>query len=125
MTIRRTGFFAELGGDDERTSLQGAERGALPDDVRGVVADYLDAGGVVIATSERADDVLRPERRDVCGRSILTDGSYVWPQELGYYVREYGIEVPADLVERAAHGTPPTLSDDALLDIALEFAPPP
>jgi hypothetical protein len=45
-------------------------------------------------------DALNPSAEVVLFPSRKTDGVFVWPAELGYYVRKYHLRVPAAFVER-------------------------
>jgi hypothetical protein len=65
------------------------------------IAGYLDAGTVVRATDERLFDVISAERTSLGALSVLTDGVWIWPSDLAYYVRRHNVGVPVDLVEWA------------------------
>lgn len=75
--------------------------GLCPDSIRDGVAGYLDSGVTLIAATSFFDDVIDTDRLRIAQRRFLTDGYFVWPGCLGYYVREYGLEVPRELVDRA------------------------
>ncbi|WP_051267096.1 hypothetical protein [Nakamurella lactea] len=124
--LDRVGFFRELPhGDADGPELTEAIAEPLPADQREVVANYLDRGSVLVATTGTADDVLSPDRRAVADISMHTDGTALWPGDLGYYVRNYGARVPKALLDRAMAGPPPPLTDDELAGLADEFLPPP
>ncbi|GLY00689.1 MULTISPECIES: hypothetical protein [Actinoplanes] len=55
------------------------------------VAAYLDAGSPVLATTSRVADVVEPVRGDVVPISYRTDGHWLWPESVGYYLQEYGL----------------------------------
>ena len=79
---------------------------------------YLNAGSVLAATPSRVVDVLHPERGDVSGENIRTDGCYLWPEDLAYYVAEYGARPPADFLERVQEvGTPTELDVKTLTSL--------
>lgn len=124
MALRRIGFFREQRhGDEAGPSLRDAVAEPLAVEHRAAVAQYLQSGSVLAATSERTDDALDPTRRDVSGINVCTDGDYVWSQDLAYYVRVYGAGVPDDLVARALKGPPPELSIDELVRLADDDGP--
>jgi len=84
--------------------------GPMDADVRLVVADYLDRG------DERQIYRSHLSCRFCCGYEVvyrkLTDGRWVWPSDLGHYVREHGITLPSDFVEHVrSHPAPLSKSD--------------
>ncbi|WHP18882.1 hypothetical protein [Cellulomonas sp. ES6] len=93
--------------------------------MREAVARYLEQGSVIVATTARADDAIEPVHRDVAGINVLSDGEFVWSEDLAYYVRRYGARVPDKLLSRARAGAPPRLSPEATTAVAKRFAPPP
>ncbi|WP_051274888.1 hypothetical protein [Cellulomonas sp. URHD0024] len=124
--LERIGFFRELRhGRADGPSIHDAIREPMRPSDREAVAAYLEAGAVLVATSERADDVLDPTRQAVSPINRLTDGVYVWSQDLAYYVRTYGAAVPDDLVARANAGPPPTFTESEVMELAEAFSPPP
>jgi hypothetical protein len=97
--MRQEGFFAEVAGAPadaisvvEATGTAGAERARI--------ARYLADGYPVLHVPDAIVDPLRPDR--VAGTStVLTDGEWVWPHALSYFVREHGVAVAEELVARA------------------------
>lgn len=96
----RVGFFREMKhGEPGDPSLAAARAGA-PQPHQDAIAGYLAAGHVYIATPRLAKDVL--DGKTVIGPpSYLTDGTYVWPGDLAYYVRSYNVQLPAAFIEHA------------------------
>jgi hypothetical protein len=126
MTSTELGFFRELRhGDPLGPSIADALDDPLAPGLREAVARYLEQGTVIVATTARADDVVDPTTRDVSGINVMSDGDYVWSEDLAYYVRTYGARVPDELVRRAKNGPPAELGPDAVLEVAERFAPPP
>ncbi|HEY1370396.1 MAG TPA: hypothetical protein VGF23_24920 [Gaiellaceae bacterium] len=123
MTLERAGFFRELrhGNPDGPSLAEG--RDALPPDERDRIAGYLRDGEVLATTGQRVGDALDPERTDVAELAILTDGDWVWPADLAYYVATYGVELPAAFVDamRARSWQLPALSEDELVAVEAEF----
>lgn len=120
MTLRRLGFFRELGhGDEDGPSLVEARR-TVPAPHQDEVAQYLDAGCTVATTGVLLDDVLDPGRTAVAALELVTDGAWVWPRDLAYYVRRYNISLPEDFVGdvRRRAGRPPVLTDAELGAVA-------
>jgi hypothetical protein len=101
------GFFEEFGspahGDAASVSavtLQAARREvAEPDEER--LVEYLDSGYLVLPLMEGCPDVLSGavHRRSGGGSSHLTDGAWLWRQDLAYYVEQYHVELPSAFLE--------------------------
>ncbi|GAA2491452.1 hypothetical protein [Winogradskya humida] len=74
------------------------------------VAEYLEAGAAVLATTGRLPDVIEPARGDVVPMSYRTDGRWLWTESVGYYLRAYGLAPEPDLLAyiRAAGPLRPT-----------------
>jgi hypothetical protein len=95
--LQRVGFFREMPhGVPTGPSLQKA-RGetALPGEEE--IASYLEHGQVHIATPGYGHDVLDPTRR-TAPPHYLTDGRFVWPGDLAYYVRNYHVRLPEPFI---------------------------
>lgn len=96
--LRRAGFFRELPhGDPAGPSLL-TERDKLPD--RAEVAQYLEAGALVVASPGVGFDVLSAQHDVIGPIHLLTDGEWLWPADLAYYVRTYDVAIPQDFLER-------------------------
>jgi hypothetical protein len=118
--IRRLGFFRELGhGDEDGPSLVEARQTAPTMD-QDHMAQYLDAGRTVAATGVLVDDVFDPGITGVAPLELVTDGAWVWPRDLAYYVRQYNVSLPEDFVShvRKRAWQPPALTDAELVAAA-------
>ena len=62
------------------------------------IASYLRKGNVILTGLSRAKDVFTGERipDEV---HIMTDGEYLWPNELAWYVEKYNLRLPKDFEE--------------------------
>lgn len=65
-------------------------------------ARYLDQGEIVVVASQWVDDLLDVDAKRICQYSIRTDGVWVWPSSLAYYVRKYHVKLPAEFLDRMA-----------------------
>lgn len=113
--MRPIGFYRQLRhGQPDGPDLEAQRAKGEPVDeaTRRSVAQYLRECYVIAATSQRAGDALNPSKADVSPINIHTDGTYVWPEDLAYYVETYGVPVPTDLVLRARTGYTPQLDRD-------------
>lgn len=99
--LRRVGFFNELRhGDKDGPSLREAvAKAAQPDE--GKLVAYLRAGKVYIATPGITRDVLQEKGQVIGPPNMTTDGVYLWPADLAYYVETYHAKLPEDFVAHA------------------------
>ncbi len=86
----RVGWFRELGYDTAFWIEQwkGRDPSHTVD-----VARYLRGGKILVASPGLARDIY--DRTVVAGsRSLRTDGDFVWPDVLAYYVEKHGVKLP-------------------------------
>ena len=101
-TLRYVGNFFELGYDHQPTAPRlRASRGKRSRGHKAEVLAYLRAGTTYIA-SPGIDRDFFDERRRSDTRSLMTDGVYVWPELLSYYVDEHDVELPDEFEEHMA-----------------------
>jgi hypothetical protein len=122
MALRQAGFFRELAhGGKKGPSLKECRRVAgQPDEA--IIARYLESAAILSTSFTMLDDYLNPAKKAVVGLWILTDGTWCWPSDLTYYVREYHVELPMDFVShmRQLSWQPPELTRDDLIRISKE-----
>ncbi|MEO8841910.1 MAG: hypothetical protein ABI704_10095 [Kofleriaceae bacterium] len=96
VTLKYVGNFQELGYDDHPNapSLHAA-RGKRATANRDKVVSYLRSATTYIVSPGRDEDIFEP-RKSAGSASVMTDGVYVWPKTIGYYVETYDVELPAD-----------------------------
>jgi len=123
MTLAQVGFFRELRhGHPNGPSLEEAVGKLHASDVGGILR-YLENAPTLAATGSVVDDALSPDRTGVAKLEIATDGEWVWPRDLAYYVRQYDVGLPAEfiaLIDSRA-GLSPELDREALSRAAVEF----
>lgn len=123
MSVLNLGFFRELPhGDPKGPSLRECIYKGDPL-IQGRLASYLDSSPVLAITGSSTLDVLS-EVEKVSGRlAVSTDGVWLWPADLGYYVRSYNIALPSAFIDRATslNWIPPSLSSDDLLTMEREL----
>jgi hypothetical protein len=74
------------------------EREPLAPDERDRVLAYLSAAPVVLAARSYDADLFAPDRPAAVPMNFRTDGTWVWPGAVGYYLREHGIAPDPDLL---------------------------
>src|SRR5690349_5590717 len=89
--VENLGFYRELPhGDPQGPSLREL-LGKGDVEARDGVANYLTTGSILATTGEYVFDVLKDGKVDAGLLAIQTDGRWVWPADLAYYVREYNV----------------------------------
>lgn len=97
--LKYVGNFVELGYDDhpDAPSILAA-RGKRVSTHKAEVVAYLRGGTTLVFSPGRDPDVLDAGR--LAGSpSVATDGIYVWPRTLAYYVDTYDVALPAEFEE--------------------------
>ncbi|MGP4017141.1 hypothetical protein [Saccharopolyspora sp. 5N708] len=74
----------------ERPQINPAERDQ--------VIDYLEQAPIVLAARSFDTDRLDPNRNPAVPMTFHTDGSWIWPGAVGYYLRQHGVAPEAELV---------------------------
>ena len=109
--------FRELSWHDapDGVSLKDAVRPAPHPDRAGILA-YLRSGKWFAVRPLVVPDYFQPERDMVSDSHWYTDGEWIWPTDLIYYVAEYHVELPSEWVARMASlgWTCPSLSSEQL-----------
>jgi hypothetical protein len=80
--------------------------GGLTEAARSTVAAYLDAGEEWACY--RGSSWCRFGCRREMGNRELSDGRWVWPEDLGHYVREHGVRLPEEFVTEVMRGVVPS-----------------
>ncbi len=97
--------------------------GRLTDDLREPLARYLLECESLVATQSMADP-LDPSREYGVPTGLSSDGIWAWPTYWGYFVQEYGVDVPVEFIEhaRANNFEPVSLDEGAMgrVNAALE-----
>ncbi|VFA99805.1 hypothetical protein [Nocardia cyriacigeorgica] len=94
----------------------------VDNEIRASLATYLDESSALWVTAS-IDDPLEPAKKRVVSIGYSTDGTWAWPSYWGYFVREYGVEVPAEFIAHARERNfaPAMLDREALRAAELEF----
>ncbi len=89
------------------------QREALSAEERERVLTYLDSAPVILASRSKDTDAFDRSRTDAVPLNFRTDGSWVWPGAVAYYLREHGISPDPELLEhiRAAGYAAPEVDE--------------
>ncbi|MFC5745157.1 hypothetical protein [Actinomadura rugatobispora] len=91
------------------------QRAPVPDGDRDAVVRYLQQAPIVLAARSFDTDLLDPQRASSVPLTYHTDGTWIWPGAVGYYLKKHGLPPEPDLVAhiRAAGFQLPEVSEDA------------
>ncbi|MFD4458664.1 hypothetical protein [Nocardia sp. NPDC058480] len=73
-------------------------RSAVDSDIQDQVLAYLEHAPVILSARSHDADEFDPTQRDV-PLNFHTDGVFVWPGAVGYYLRKYGLPPEPALVQ--------------------------
>lgn len=99
MKLKRQGFYKEMpyGNQSDPSIMQFIrERGEIDEDK---IYQYLKKGIVLVACGGIVKDIINPDNGIAGCPSILTDGIWVWPGDLAYYVKRYHLELDKDFIQ--------------------------
>ncbi|MBE1467160.1 hypothetical protein [Kibdelosporangium phytohabitans] len=99
-------------------------RPALPASEKDAVLSFLDNGRVVLSSRGYSADLLHPGREALVPMAFLTDGTWVWPAAVAYYLRQHEIAPAPDFVQhiRSRGYRPPASVPRFALDRASAMA---
>lgn len=97
MVLFKTGFYKEMPhGDAEDPSMRENLGVQIID--KDKVCKYLDDGLVLMACGGTVKDVLSENDIAIGNPDLLTDGTWVWPGDLSYYVDHYNLKLDPSFV---------------------------
>ncbi|MER7383330.1 hypothetical protein ABT337_16805, partial [Saccharopolyspora hirsuta] len=117
-----TGFQVANAFDDfdEQGRPVVAEREPVPSDEVAQLRQYLENAPVVLAAREDEEDQLDPERPAVVPSTWHTDGTWLWPGAIAFYLAQYGVPPePEFLAHIRRRGFQLAEVDDATRDAAV------
>lgn len=99
MKLKRQGFYKEMphGEKSDPSILQFIrERGEIDEDR---IYKYLKEGIVLVACGGVVEDIINSCNGIAGCPDILTDGIWVWPGDLAYYVKRYHLKLDIDFIK--------------------------
>lgn len=93
MKLKRQGYFKEMpcGKKSDPSILQFIrEKGDIEEER---ICQYLKSGMVLVACGGVAKDIINPDNGISGVPNVMTDGIWVWPGDLAYYVKKYHLEL--------------------------------
>jgi len=104
MNVAPLGIFGRIAGHSSFSkNIEELRRrvGAIPEQERGKIAEYLRSGTPIIALMGFSEDVLGNKFSRSGGPAIMSDGRFFWRLDAADYVEHYGIELPEEFI---SHG---------------------
>lgn len=99
MRLKSVGYFKEMPhGVNSKDSIYDYINKEKASDIKKICA-YLDGGIELIVSPGVVEDVINPERGTAGVTSTYTDGVWLWPGDLSYYVRNYKLKLPEEFIK--------------------------
>ena len=96
MKLRTVGYYKEMPhGQETDPSMEEFLNQEDPEQAE-MICDYLRNGSALIVSPGETVDVLHPERGFSGTATAYTDGTWVWPGDLAYYVESYLLKIPEE-----------------------------
>ncbi|MBQ1395844.1 MAG: hypothetical protein IIY84_00915 [Eubacterium sp.] len=98
MNLIRQGYYREMPfAESTDPSMLAFIGKADPGEIDNICA-YLNSGIVLITCCGTSTDVIKPEKGIAGTPSVMTDGIWVWPGDLSYYVKNYQLALNPEFV---------------------------
>ena len=100
LNLKRTGYFREMshGEASDPSIIDSIGKKELKGNIKNRICNYLNSGVVIVACYGTSQDVIKPEKGAAGCPSMMTDGTWVWPGDLSYYVSSYSLGVNPDFL---------------------------
>ncbi len=114
MNLKTVGYFKEMphGRDTDESIFNYIGKGESADIDN--ICHFLDDGIIFIATPGIVEDVINPDKGTAGIPNGCTDGTWLWPGDLSYYVKNYNLKLPDEFINtmRQADWKVPITIDD-------------
>ena len=98
MVLKRTGYYKEMPhAEGTDPSLKDYINKKIRNKKK--ICNYLRSGITLVACGGVVEDVLFPENGVVGPPDAMTDGKWLWPGDLAYYVERYNLQLDSGFVE--------------------------
>jgi len=91
MNIKKQGYFKEMPHGEETDPSIEDFIGKADSELIDKIVNYLGNGVRIIICAGTVEDVMNPEKGSAGVPSVLTDGTWYWPGDLAYYVKNYRV----------------------------------
>ena len=99
MNIKTQGYFKEM---PHGTSTCPSIKDYIGKEDRNMVekiCTYLSSGVAIAETPGIVNNVINPEKGVAGSPTALTDGTWVWPGDLAYYVKNYRLKLADEFIK--------------------------
>ena len=102
MEFKTVGYYKEMphGKDTDNSILDFINKGSQ--DNIDMIYQYLKSGVEFIVSPEVTHDIISPEKGTSGTASSYTDGIWLWPGDLAYYVKNYKLQLPDEFISTMA-----------------------
>lgn len=115
MNLKRVGFYKEMehGESCDPSILDNIKIKQYKADIDNICC-YLNSGIPLIVCAGTVEDVINPDNGTAGTPTFFTDGRWVWPGDLSYYVKNYNLKLPDEFINtmRQADWKVPITIDD-------------
>lgn len=114
MLLKRQGYYKEMPhGDETDPSIMDSINRTITEKEK--ICNYLENGEVLAACSRIVTDIITPEKGIIGAPDDMTDGVYLWPADLAYYVNEYNLKLPDEFIAHMKNNNW-TVPNDIVID---------
>ena len=101
MILKRQGYYKEMPhGDDTDQSIFFFFYKKI--DNKDKICNYLRNGYVLAACGSVVKDIICPEKGVIGSPDDITDGTWIWPADLVYYVENYDLQLDEEFIKHMA-----------------------
>jgi len=114
MILKRQGYYKEMphGDNADPSILDFIHKNKVYKDE---ICRYLRNGFVLAACGSVVKDIIHPEKGIVGSPDDLTDGTWIWPADLAYYVENYDLKLDDAFIKHMIENSW-SVSDDISID---------
>ena len=98
MNLKTIGYFKEMPhGNKTGASIYNFINKGNSDEIERI-CHYLESGIEFIVSPEISEDIINPAKGTAGVISDYTDGTWLWPGDLSYYVKNYNVKLPDEFI---------------------------
>ena len=123
MNLIRIGFYKEMSHAEKTDpSIFDHLHSPFTEKEKALICSYLQRGEVLVACCGFSNDIVNPEKGVAGVPSILTDGTFVWPGDLAYYVNHYNLSLPSAFIQHMMQNNwTPMIDSEKLFETDISF----
>lgn len=98
MKLKKIGFYKELKHGIKYDESLKESVCLVPQVNEGKIIEYLENGVIYCISPGLIKDILDESEPIIGSLKLLTDGEWVWPSDLPYYVKKYHVKLKKDFL---------------------------